>query len=258
MKATFAGGNKYDPLQEVFGSEILAVSGGLSLQMIHIIIAAAVLFSIVMGFVIYHLVRARLFEELMEKVSEEEIEENTLKMSLSVFLSIFDQIKGPIPLVGNHSLEDPYYKPRMRIGVENFLLKICNYAYSSLGFEEHDERRRIGSINLPNEDMVAFIHGIQLENKLMRGGFENLSLIVLADAAFGVFLIANQEFQYPEIDELITALKEKKPLAEIKVLLDTIRRRSVIIMVAALKNAKKDKKKSYKNINSPPFAKRTR
>jgi len=35
--------------------------------------------------------------------------------------------------------------------------------------------------------MVAFIHGIQLENKLMRGGFENLSLIVLADAAFGVF-----------------------------------------------------------------------
>ena len=89
MKATFAGGNKYDPLQEVFGSEILAVSGGLSLQMIHIIIAAAVLFSIVMGFVIYHLVRARLFEELMEKVSEEEIEENTLKMSLSVFLSIF-------------------------------------------------------------------------------------------------------------------------------------------------------------------------
>ncbi|MCF2143304.1 MAG: hypothetical protein K9W42_06345 [Candidatus Heimdallarchaeota archaeon] len=246
VKATFAGSNKYDPLQEVFGSEILAVSGGLSLQMILIIIAAAVLLSIVMGFVIYRLVRARPFEELMEKVSEEEIEENTLKMSPGVLLSIFDQTKGPIPLVGNYSLEDPYYKPRMRIGVENFLLKICDQAYSSLGFEEHDERRRIGSINLPNEDMVAFIHGIQLENKLMRGGFENLSLIVLADAAFGGFLLANQEFLYPEIDELITALKEKKPLAEIEVLLDAIRRRSVIIMVAASKNAKKDKKELQK------------
>ena len=60
------------------------------------------------------------------------------------------------------------------------------------------------------------------------------------------FLIANQEFQYPEIDELITASKKKKPLAEIKVLLDTIRRRSVIIMDAALKNAKKDKKRVTK------------
>jgi len=71
-------------------------------------------------------------------------------------------------------------------------------------------------------------------------------LLFLLTQLLVFFLIANQEFQYPEIDELITASKKKKPLAEIKVLLDTIRRRSVIIMDAALKNAKKDKKRVTK------------
>ncbi|MGC9779715.1 MAG: hypothetical protein HZR80_10775 [Candidatus Heimdallarchaeota archaeon] len=217
------------------------VPSGLSLQWIIIIIALAVLFSLVMGFVIYRVVRARPFEELMCKVSEEDIKANMETMSPGVILSIFDQKKGPIPLVGDHALDSPLYNHRMRIGVENFLLKISDQAYSSLGFEEHDERRRTGSINLPNEDMVAFIHGIQLANPAMRGGFENLSLIVLADKEVGGFLLANQEFLFLEIDELKAALQDKKALPEIETLLTKIRERSLIIMIAVQKNAKKDK-----------------
>ncbi|MHA1532011.1 MAG: hypothetical protein ACTSR6_08435, partial [Candidatus Heimdallarchaeota archaeon] len=235
-------GDIYDPISDIFGENIYAVSAGLTLQTILIIVAAAVLFSIVMGFVIYRVVRARPFEELMEKVTEEDILKNMEKISPGVVLSIFDQKKGPIPLVGNHSLETSLYKPRMRIGYENFLLKISDQAYSSLGFEEHDERRRIGSINLPNEDMIAFIHGVQLPNPAMRGGFENLTLIVLADKEAGVLLLANQEFMLLEIDELIVSLQGRAPLSVVEEHLQKIRRRSVIIMLAAQKNVKKDKK----------------
>lgn len=241
VKVVYNGGAIYDPINTEFESNILAISGGLSLNMILIIAASALLFVIVLSFVIYRVVRARPFDELMEKVSDEDIEAKTDKVSPGVILSIFDQSKGPIPLIGKHSLESDIYRTRMRIGVENFLLKICDQAYSSLGFEEHDDRRRIGSINLPNEDMVGFIHGVQLPNKTMRGGFENLSLIVLADAEAGGLLLANQEFMFTEIDELIDALKEKRPLLEIEIVLEKIRRRSVIIMLAAIKNAKKDK-----------------
>ncbi len=224
----------------------IVVLSGLSLQWIIIIIASAVLFSLVVGFVIYRVVRARPFEELMEKVTEEDIIENMEKVSPGVVLSIFDQKKGPIPLVGIHSLETSLYKPRMRIGYENFLLKISDQAYSSLGFEEHDERRRIGSLNLPNEDMIGFIHGIQLPNPLMRGGFENLTLIVLADIEAGGFLLANQEFMFLEIDELIVALQGRAPLSVVEEHLQKLRRRSVIIMLTAQNNVKKDKKEIKK------------
>jgi hypothetical protein len=229
-------------------SDVLQVEilSGLSLQWIITIIASAVLFSLVMGFVIYRVVRARPFEELMEKVSEEDIEKNMEKLSPGVVLSIFDQKKGPIPLVGNHSLESTFYTPRMRIGYENFLLKISDQAYSSLGFEEHDDRRRIGSINLPNEDMIGFIHGVQLPNPAMRGGFENLTLIVLADKEAGGLMLANQEFMFMEIDELITSLQGRAPLGIVEEHLKKIRRRSVIIMLAAQKNVKKDKKEVSK------------
>jgi len=237
----YNGGNYYDPLTTEFGESIFATTGGLPLNIILIIAASALVFIIVLSFVIYRVVRARPFEELMEKVTDEDIQAKIDKVSPGVILSIFDQSKGPIPLIGKHSLETDIYRSRMRIGVENFLLKICDQAYSSLGFEEHDDRRRIGSINLPNEDMVGFIHGVQLPNKTMRGGFENLSLIVLADTEAGGLLLANQEFMFPEIDELIESLKEKRPLMEIELLIEKIRRRSVIIMLAAVKNAKKDK-----------------
>jgi len=241
VKVVYEGSLIYDPTEAEYSANIFAISGGLSRNMIIIIAASTLVFIIALSFVIYRVVRARPFEELMEKVSDEDIEAKADKVSPGVILSIFDQSKGPIPLIGKHSLETDIYRSRMRIGVENFLLKICDQAYSSLGFEEHDDRRRIGSINLPNEDMVGFIHGVQLPNKTMRGGFENLSLIVLADSEAGGLLLANQEFMFPEIDELIESLKEKRPLLEIEVLIEKIRRRSVIIMLAAIKNAKKDK-----------------
>ena len=94
--------------------------------------------------------------------------------------------------------------------------------------------------------MIGFIHGIQLENKAARGGFENLSLIVLATNEYGGLLLSNQEFMFPEIDELIIALKTKLPLDEIKKHISSIRRKSVRIMIAASKNQKKDKEELKK------------
>jgi hypothetical protein len=241
-EVVYLGGDYYDSVSDQFDLEIYAISAGLSLQTILIIVGGIVLLIIVLSFVIYRVAKPKPFEDLLEKVTEVDISENMTKMSPGVILSIFDQTKGPIPLIQNQSFDNEKYIRRMRIGVENFLLKISDQAYSSLGFEEHDQRRRIGSINLPNEDMIGFIHGIQLENKAVRGGFENLSLIVLADIEFGGFLLANQEFMFPEIDELIFALRAKKQLDEIEEYLAEIRKKSVIIMITASKNQKKDKK----------------
>ena len=154
-------------------------------------------------------------------------------MSPGVILTIFDQRKGPIPLVVDHSLDIGRYISRMRIGVENFLLKIADQAYSSLGFEEQDAGRRVGSIILPSEKMVAFVHGVQLENKMARGGFENLSLIVLADSEFGNLLLNYQEYLYGLVDDLGSALKSKKNLKVVEDFIVDIRKQSVIIMLAA-------------------------
>lgn len=244
LVVVYNGNDIYDPADVTYQGSILAKAPeeGLPLTTIIIIIVSAVLFSIIISFVIYRIVKPKPFEVLLEKVEEEEILENLERISPGVVLSLFDQTKGPIPLVSNHSLNSALYQPRMRIGTENFLLKIADQAYSSLGFEEHDERRRIGSINLPNEDMIGFIHGVQLENKAARGGFENLSLIILAEAEIGKLLLANQEFLFNEIDELIISLKAKESLTKIEEHLDKIRKRSVQIMITAEKNSKKDKK----------------
>ncbi|MFW9924202.1 MAG: hypothetical protein ACFFDW_13035, partial [Candidatus Thorarchaeota archaeon] len=240
----YSGNQYYDPMSSQFSQFINIVPpSGLSLQMILIIVGSSVLFSIIMAFVIYRVVKPKPFDQLLEKVTEEEIEEYKVEVSPGVSLSIFDQKKGPIPLLGELSLEEPKYASRMRIGVDNFLLKISDQAYSSLGFEEHDDRRRTGSINLPNEDMVGFIHGIQLENKAVRGGFENLSLVVLADIDYGGFLLAFQEFLFPDIDLLAEALVSKEPLPAIKEHIIKIRNKSVAIIIAAQRNEKKTKKK---------------
>lgn len=243
----YEGNDLYDPLDTPFSNTIYAIAGGLAMKWIIIIIAGSLVIMAIISGLIYRFTKARPFEDLMEDVTEDEIKQFQNEVSPGVLLSIFDQMKGPIPLIGDHVLEEQRYSTRMRIGVENFLLKISDQAYSSLGFEEHDERRRIGSINLPNENMIAFIHGVQLENKLVRGGFENLSLIVLADTKVGGLLLANQEFMFPEIDNLIIALKTKEPLPQIQKHITEIRKRSVIIMLAAKKNVKKDKedKKEY-------------
>jgi len=208
---------------------------GLETWILYIIIAGAIVLAFIVGFTLYKIVKPKPFEQLMEKITDEELALNFSIMSPGVVLSIFDQQKGPVPLVMDHSLEIGRYVGRMRIGVENFLLKIADQAYSSLGFEEHDMGRRVGSIILPGEKMVGWVHGIQLPQEVARGGFENLSLIVLADSEYGTLLLNYQDFLYDDVDELIKALKSKKELEQVKVMIEEIRKKSVVIMLTAQK-----------------------
>jgi hypothetical protein len=201
--------------------------------LMYTIIGGSIALVAIISFIIYKLTRPKPFEALMEKITDEEIATYYSIMSPGVILSIFDQRKGPIPLVEDHSLSIARYRNRIAIGIENFLLKISDQAYSSLGFEEHTDERRTGSIRLPREQMIGMIHGVQLENKAARGGFENLSLIVLADNEYGNLLLSYQDFLYDDIDRLISKLKTKKPLSEVQESLSEVRRKSVIVMLAA-------------------------
>ncbi len=209
--------------------------------LLYTLIAGSVALAAIVSLIIYRITRPKPFEELLEKITDEEILQNFHLMSPGIILTIFDQRKGPIPLVGDNSLDTMRYIGRMTIGVENFLLKIADQAYSSLGFEEHDTGRRVGSIILPTEKMIGFVHGVQLPNKMARGGFENLSLIVLADSEYGNLLLNYQEHMYEDIDELSNLLKSKKPLKEIEDEIKSLRILSVRIMLAAQKIELKEK-----------------
>ena len=236
--ANFTGNKIYDfadfELEEIVET-ILPPIEGIPTNILIIIIVVSVLAMIIVSYVVYKITRPKPFEQVMNKITDEEIAMNFSIMSPGVILTIFDQKKGPIPVVTNHSLQVGRYTNRMRIGIENFLLKISDQAYSSLGFEEHTQERRTGSIRLPGEKMIGFIHGVQLENKMARGGFENLSLIVLADSEYGNLLLNYQEFMYDDIDKLASALKDKKPLKEVEELIEIIRKQSVVIMLTAQK-----------------------
>ncbi|MFW9852747.1 MAG: hypothetical protein ACFFDS_07390, partial [Candidatus Thorarchaeota archaeon] len=201
--------------------------------LMYTIIGGSIALVAIISFIIYKLTRPKPFEALMEKITDEEIATYYSIMSPGVVLTIFDQKKGPIPIIDDHSLSIARYRNRIAIGIENFLLKIADQAYSSLGFEEHTDERRTGSIRLPREQMIGMIHGIQLENKAARGGFENLSLIVLADSEYGNLLLSYQDFLFEDIDKLISKLQSKKPLSEVQEILSEIRRKSVIVMLAA-------------------------
>ncbi|MHA1218207.1 MAG: hypothetical protein ACTSO5_05915 [Candidatus Heimdallarchaeaceae archaeon] len=236
IEASFAGTNILDIIETEFESLVITyppIIGGLPQWLLYVIIGGSIGVAAIISLIIYKVTRPKSFEELMERVIAEDIALNYSIMSPGVILTIFDQRKGPIPLVADHSLDIGRYIGRMRIGVENFLLKIADQAYSSLGFEEHDAGRRVGSIILPTEKMVAFVHGLQLENKMARGGFENLSLIVLADSEFGNLLLNYQEFLYELVDDLSSVLKSKKNLKVVEEAIVEIRKRSVIIMLAA-------------------------
>ncbi|MCK5142063.1 MAG: hypothetical protein KAQ70_07710, partial [Candidatus Heimdallarchaeota archaeon] len=207
----------------------------LPVWLLGLIIGGSILIAAIISFIIYKATRPKPFEELMKKITDEEIVLNYSILSPRIMLSIFDQRKGPIPLVTDHSLSVGRYLGRMQIGIENFLLKIADQAYSSLGFEEHTDERRVGSIVLPSEKMIGFLQGIQLKNPQARGGFENLSLIVLADREYGNLLLNYQEYLYPKIDELDVALKGKDSLKKVEELMKEIRKISVIIILAAQK-----------------------
>jgi hypothetical protein len=209
--------------------------------LLYLLIGGSIGVAAIVSLIIYKVTRPKPFEEILANITDEEILEKFHIMSPGIILTIFDQRKGPIPLVGDNSLDTMRYIGRMTIGVENFLLKIADQAYSSLGFEEHDAGRRVGSIILPSEKMIGFVHGIQLSNKMARGGFENLSLIVLADSEYGNLLLNYQEHMYEEIDGLANLLKSKKPLKEIENEIKSLRVLSVKIMLAAQKIEPKEK-----------------
>ena len=206
---------------------------GLPKAILYGIIAGSILLIIVIAFVIYKLTRRKPFEIILDEITENDVEQNLITMSPGVILSIFDQRKGPIPLISNHSLELPLYKQKIAGSTDNLILRICDQAYSSLGFEEHDDTRRTGSITLIKEQIIGFTHGIQLKNPATRGGYENLTLITLADSQYKHLLLSYQSYLYQEIDELDNALKDKKPAQEIKLILEKIRKTSVKIMLAA-------------------------
>jgi len=234
VRVTYDGDNlrqasSYDSDERV----IRIVPLGMPSWILYLIIGGSILIVVLIAFIVYKVTRPKEFEELLSKLADEDIALNFSIVSPGVVLTIFDQRKGPTPLIDDHSLTIARYKNRMQIDVENFLLKIADQAYSSLGFEEHDAGRRTGSIVLPREKMIGFIHGIQLPNPAARGGFENLSLIVLADSDFGNLLLNYQEFMYDEVDDLIKDLKGKKELPDIKEKLAAVRKKSVMIMLAA-------------------------
>ncbi|MCG3220223.1 MAG: hypothetical protein H7641_02485, partial [Candidatus Heimdallarchaeota archaeon] len=218
----------------ILDEEVFSIPApGIQKWLLYTIIAGSILLFSIISFVIYKLTRPKPFEQLMSEVEDEEIFAKLVEISPGVFINIFDQTKGAIPIVTDHNLDGIYLR-RLAIGVDNFLLKIADQAYSSLGFEDHHDRRRIGSILLPNEGMVGLIHGIQLPNVAARGGFENLTLIVLVNEAHDTGLLGNQVYLFDEIDELILQLKERKPLEIIKEQLRVIRNKTTRIVLASL------------------------
>jgi len=234
IEVFFDGNDQYDISSSVLDEPVYALTPpGLPSWLLYTIIGGSLFLGLIVSLIIYKIVKPKPFKDLMEKITEEQIALNYSIMSPGVILSIFDQRKGPVPLVMDHSLELGRYIGRLRMGVENFLLKISDQAYSSLGFEEHDTGRRVGSIVLPGEQMVGWVHGIQLPNETARGGFENLSLIVLADSEYGNYLLNYQDYLYDEADDLVEALRTKKSLEEIKTIVEVIRKKSVIVMLTA-------------------------
>jgi hypothetical protein len=236
IEVSFGGSDIYDIRVKFLNERVYVIAPpGLPSWLLYTIIGGSLLVAIIVSFLVYKLTRRKPFEDLMEEITDEEISSNYSLLSPGVILSIFDQKKGPVPLLMNHSLKSEQYARRLRTGEENFLLKISDQAYSSLGFEEHDVGRRVGSIVLPGEKMIGWVHGIQLPNKAARGGFENLILIVLADSDNGKNLLNYQEFLCEEADEMISDLKSQKDIERIKELIKEIRHKSVRIMLAAQK-----------------------
>ena len=233
------------PGDPIYGSKLIELNEfinavkptGLSSTLLYIIIAAAVVLAGIISFVVYKLTRTKPIEKIMEEIEEEEITSKLAAINPGVILNIFDQRKGAVPLVSSHNLAEKYSN-RFVIGLDNFLLKIADQAYSSLGFEEQHDRRRIGSIILPREGMVGFIHGIQLPNPVARGGFENLALVVLVNEEHDNALLGNQVYLYDDIDELTQMLIGKKPIKEITNQLLAIRRKATRIVLAALMQEK--------------------
>ena len=232
--ATFEGDQFLDVASFELGDFVISIPPpGIETWLLLTIIGGVVLLAVIASVVVYRLTKKKPFEIYLSKIPDQDITMKLTELCQGAILSIFDQKKGAIPLVVEHSLQYDYGN-RLALEAENFVLQVGDQAFSSLGFEKTMKGRRLGSLTLPNESMLGYIHGIQLENKMARGGYENLVLTVLTDLEFGTLLMAYQEFLHHEIDELISMLVKKKPLYEVREQLVTIRRQTTKIILAAM------------------------
>ncbi len=233
ISASFEGSEILGVVHFEYEEIVKTVKAGLSPVILYSIIGISIILLILVAFIVYKATKSKPFTKYLEKVPPQDLIMRLNEVCPGVILSIFDQNKGPIPLISDHSF-DYDYGGMLAVGTKNFLLKICDQSYSTLGFEDVHQGRKISAINLPNEGLVGFVHAIQIENKTARGGFENLSIIMLTQADFGNFLLSYNEFIYDEIDELISRLKSQNPLPEIKEQIFEIRQRTAQVILAAL------------------------
>ncbi len=234
-RIVYEGDDTHDFIEQIIADPIYTIPPlGLPKYIIYIIIASSIGLAVIASYIVYRIVRKKSIEKAMAEIDEQTILQNLDRINPGVVLCIFEQTRGAMPLVREDSLETEYLS-RMTIGVDNFLLKISDQAYSSLGFGEAvHESRRIGTIILPKEKMAGFIHGLQLEIESARGGLENLVLVVLVDADHDEMILANKHLLYDLIDVLREMLHEEKALNEIRAQLVEIRKQTVRIILAAL------------------------
>ena len=205
---------------------------GIASWLLYVIIGGSVLALAIVSFIIYRTVKSTPFEKILSKIPDQDVLMKLAELCPGGFLTIFDQRQGAVPLITEHSL-DYEYGSRMTTEVENFILKISDQAFSALGFEETIQGRRLGSITLPNEQMLGYIHGIQLKSEKARGGYENIVITVLTDLEYGTLLLTYQEFLHPDIDKLKSMLEKKEPLKEVQKQINQIRKQTTKIILAA-------------------------
>ncbi len=237
ISATFEGSEILGDVHFEYEEIVKTIKAGLSPVLLYSMIGASILLLALVSFIVYKATKRKPFEKYLEKVESQDLIRRLNEICPGVVLSIFEQKKGPIPLISDHSFEYDY-GGMFNVGTENFLLKICDQSYSALGFEDVHQGRKISAMNLPNEGLIGFVHAIQIEKETARGGYENLSIIMLTQADFGNYLLSYSEFIYNEIDELISKLKSQKSLAEIKEQIYAIRQRTAQIILAAIEEAK--------------------
>ncbi|MHA1446222.1 MAG: hypothetical protein ACTSSN_06000, partial [Candidatus Heimdallarchaeaceae archaeon] len=233
FSANFEGNTILDSIVKESQEIIVSVKPpGLASWLLYVIIGASVLALAIVSFIIYRTVKSTPYETILSRIQDQDVIMKLTELCPGGLLTIFDQRRGAVPIITEHSLSYDYGS-RMTLEVDNFILKVGDQAFSALGFEEAIKGRRLGSITLPNESMLGYIHGIQLKNEKARGGLENLVITVLTDLEFGTLLLAYQEFLHPDIDKLKSMLVDKRSLSEIKEQVHQIRKQATKIILAA-------------------------
>ena len=231
VTVTYEGSDILGDVSLDFSQTIVVIRAGLQSWLLYTIIGGSLAIIAIVSLIIYRATRSTPFEDLLKKVTEEDVMIKLPELCPGVILTIFDQRQGAIPILTDHSFGYEH-SGRIALETDNFILKVSDQAFSALGFEETLQGRRLGSLTLPNESMLGFLQGIQIQNKAARGGFENLVLVVLTDLEYGTTLLTYQEYLHPLIDDLQTMLQVKKPLKEIENQMRVIRLQAVRLILA--------------------------